>query len=68
MARRYARVEDTGERFLHHLECDHCEATIKPYPKISESGWMKSGQVENGRNQWTTDYCPDCWKIKRSDR
>jgi hypothetical protein len=57
VSRRYARDEDTGERFLHRIECDApgCRASIKPNPQIAESGWVKRGYGADV----TADYCPD---------
>lgn len=65
MSRVYAVREDTGKRFLLHLECDGCDATIKPHPEISESGWMKTGAVDGcGTKLWESDWCPRCYDIK----
>ena len=62
MARVYAVEEGTGKRFLVRIECDACDATIKPHPEISKSGWVKVGKVWGSgptarRLEW--DYCPD---------
>jgi len=63
MAKVYAVEEGTGRRFLVRLECDACDATIKPHPEISSSGWMKRVQIEppggpgSARFEW--HYCPD---------
>ena len=67
MSRVYATT-DSGERFLAYLECDHCDARIKPHPEIASSGWMQTG-FDNGpgTEKFRSDYCPDCW-AKRGQR
>ena len=60
MARHYVTT-DAGKRVLALLECDGCGATIRPYPKIAQSGWVKYGVhygVGRGYDEW--DYCPWC--------
>lgn len=60
MSRHYATMEDTGERFLHHISCDHsgCAETIKPHPEIADSGWTKHGKKEHDtRFEW--NYCQE---------
>jgi hypothetical protein len=39
------------------IECDFCNATIRPNPNIAKSGWMKGGY---GGHQF--EFCPDCWE------
>ncbi len=58
----YAAREDTGKRVLLHIECDECNATIKPHPEIAQSGWkyVASGRITQP-DYWRTDYCPECW-------
>jgi len=61
MSRIYAKREDTSERILIALECDHCDATIKPHKEISDSGWMKK-YFSYTPGDWSTQYsCSECW-------
>ena len=53
-----------GEKLL-YIECDFCDARIKPSPRIVESGWkmvgMFTGSLENGPRSFSyTYYCPKC--------
>ena len=63
--RHYATLEDTGERVLHVISCDHagCAAKIKPNPDIANSGWVKSGVINHidgiTVDRVDYDYCPD---------
>lgn len=66
MSRVYARREDDDRRVLVEIGCDApgCSATIKPNPKISDSGWVKFGTIElHGGlivgSSLDGDYCPD---------
>jgi len=43
MSRVYATEEGTGRRFLARIECDYCDASIKPHPNIAQSGWKRWG-------------------------
>ncbi len=52
----YATREDNRRRVLVELECDECDATIKPHPEIAQSGWRYAET-----DDWRMDYCPDCW-------
>jgi len=64
MGRIYARrEEEIMNVFFVGLECDHCDAFIKPFSEISKSGWMKTGTYrEPGRdNSYCGYWCPDCW-------
>ena len=74
MSHVYAVVEGheymgaSAERILVRIECDGCDATIKPHPEIAESGWMKTGVVIPGprRNDVTrSDWCPTCYRNRR---
>ena len=50
-----------GERFLAYLECDRCDARIRPHPEIAKSGWTKVGTYYgpgDDRNV-ESDLCPD---------
>lgn len=52
--------ETDGTRHLIRIECDACDATIKPHPEIAKSGWVKCGfndEKQGGRFDY--DYCPD---------
>lgn len=62
MSRVYATTDD-GERVLVRLECDGCEASIKPNPEITKSGWMVRGWYDaTGGQPYTTEWCPNCAK------
>ena len=53
--------DDKGR--LAYIECDGCDAKIRPGPDIAESGWMKCGTIEGWFAVATQyDYCPDCSK------
>ena len=57
---RHYATTDEGKRILTHLSCDApgCEATIRPYSKISESGWTNYGESGSYHIlQW--NYCPE---------
>jgi len=59
MGRFYAVMEGTRERVLHHIQCDCCDATVKPHPDIKNSGWMKAGGDDGpGTDKWDKDFCP----------
>lgn len=63
MSRIYATEEGSGRRFLVRVECDGpgCEESIKPHPRISESGWTRYGQDHGpGTEKLEWDYCPSC--------
>ena len=54
--------DEKGNKYLIKITCDMCEKEIKPYPKISESGWMKEGWNNGiGSESFVKYYCPDCW-------
>lgn len=62
--RHYATDEDTGERFLRYISCDHgcCPEKIKPHPEISSSGWTKKGGTNpphRPEDKRENDYCPE---------
>lgn len=55
----YAVREDNGERVLVEIQCDRCDATIKPDQYTSESGWVKHTRQHHSETlEWW--YCPDC--------
>jgi len=57
----YGINEMTGENVLLYIECDFCDAKIKPHSEISKSGWKKRGiYYEHGdeRNA-QVDLCPE---------
>ena len=57
----YAVREDNGKRVLVALQCDGCDAVIKPNPQIASSGWVYKGQDDGpGTDKLRWDYCPDC--------
>jgi hypothetical protein len=61
MGRIYAIEEDTGRRFLAHIECDYCDASIIPGPYMS--GWKKWGTFRHfgdGTDNEEFYCCPDC--------
>lgn len=60
MSRIYATEEDSGRRFLVRLECDEpgCSEKLLPGPSVSESGWVKVGEMDRGTSlEW--DYCQE---------
>ena len=63
MGRIYAEEKAANGDTVHHLvalECDYCDARIKPHKGIVESGWVKHG-IYNGAGdglEWIC--CPDC--------
>jgi hypothetical protein len=58
MSRVYA-IEESGKRHLVLIECDECEASIKPNPDIANSGWVKRGRDNGpGTEKVERDYCP----------
>ncbi len=63
MTLKYAVIEGSGRRVLYEIECDGCDATIKPGPDISQSGWEKRSTYEDsvhGSFVLRSDYCPKC--------
>lgn len=62
MSHIYATTRE-GERFLVYIECNRCDARIKPHADIAESGWTTAGQIEtlpSGRTErFDWDYCPE---------
>jgi len=60
MSRIYA-TEDNGTKHLVALECDYCEARIRPGPDIGESGWEKRGVYYGPGDDRNTqvDLCPE---------
>lgn len=63
MTLKYAVIEGSSRRVLYEIECDGCDATIKPGPDIAKSGWEKRITYEDtmhGPNVLTSDYCPKC--------
>lgn len=65
MTAKYAILEGSGRRVLHEIVCDGigCDATIKPGPDISKSGWEKRSTYEDtmyGSTVLISDYCPKC--------
>lgn len=63
MGKVYAVVEGDNTRVLVQLECDRCDATIKPNPDISKSGWRMAGFDHGpGTEQFVEYFCPECWE------
>lgn len=60
MGRVYAIREDDGARVLLEIECDKCDATIKPHPDIANSGWVKEGITDTFGETIEWYYCPRC--------
>lgn len=60
----YAVVEGTGKRILVEIECDGsgCVNKIKPNPKISQSGWTKTGLYAGScsPHNMSWDWCLNC--------
>ena len=54
--------EDGNEkRVLVEIECDGCNARIKPGSDIAESGWVKEGWDDKRTGERVDSvYCPDC--------
>ena len=48
---------------LVRTECDssRCAASIKPYPQIADSGWMKGCRVVPSVGEIRSSFCPACW-------
>lgn len=59
MSRIYAIREDNGGRILVAIECERCDAQIKPGPDIAESGWVKRGVRALDGTIDEYDYCPE---------
>lgn len=58
MSRSYA-TDDRGQQHLLHLECDGCDAMLKPDPSVRYSGWTRHGwRVDDAT--FEVDYCPTC--------
>lgn len=50
-------TDDEGKRYLVAIECDFCDARIKPHSEIAESGWRKFG-AWYGYDDWrNTETC-----------
>ena len=62
MSRVYAEVAATGEQVFVRLECDYCDATIKPVDTIGSSGWKKWGVYYTPGDDKNTEVncCPEC--------
>lgn len=62
MSKVYAEVAETGENVLVRIECDYCEAAIKPQPHITESGWKQWGLYFAPLDDRNTqmECCPEC--------
>ncbi len=57
----YAVREDDKKRILVEIQCDSCDARIKPNPQIAQSGWIKKGMYRGpGTDQLEWHYCPSC--------
>lgn len=68
MTAKYAVLEGSGRRVLYEIACDGCDATIKPGPDISKSGWEKRYTYEDtmrGSTVLVSDYCPKCKESNR---
>jgi len=51
------------KRVLLALQCDHCDAQVRPHKEIAQSGWTTRGEIDYGKesNRVTSwEYCPDC--------
>jgi len=60
MARIYA--ETCSGLQLAFIECDGCDALIRPHKDIGESGWMRSGTLSATEKIGRTyHWCPECW-------
>jgi hypothetical protein len=57
----YGINEVTGERVLLYIECDFCDAKIKPHQEINQSGWQKRGTYYGPGDDRNTqvDLCPE---------
>jgi len=61
MSKIYAQIEGSEKRILVYIECDTCEARIKPHLTIAKSGWTIQGWDNGpGTDKHTVDYCPRC--------
>jgi hypothetical protein len=62
----YAVREDTGERVLVAIQCDVCNAEVKPNPDIAASGWVEEGWYNGpGTRKFRQMYCEHCAKNQR---
>ena len=62
-----SRSYDDKKR-LAYIECDSCDAKIRPAPDIADSGWMKTGTVSVAHGvEFERDWCPDCWRKRPQD-
>lgn len=49
----------SGKRILVLIECDLCDASIRPGPHVVDSGWMNKGWRKEGEREWTEiTVCP----------
>ena len=65
MARVYATTDrPDDEPVLAYIECDGCDARLKPGPHVVDSGWKKVGRVVGfpPRNlpSCEQEFCPAC--------
>lgn len=56
MSRSY---DDKGR--LAYIECDSCDAKIRPSSGIDSSEWMKTGTGNPIYGTYQQDWCPGCW-------
>jgi len=55
-------TEENGTKHLIVMECDSCDARIKPYSNIAESGWEKWGTYHGPGDDRNIEIllCPEC--------
>lgn len=62
----YAVNEATGERHLMYMECDFCDARLKPSPAVVDSGWVRRGVYFGPGSAHNSEVylCPDCARMR----
>ena len=54
-----SRSYDRGR--LAYIECDRCDAKIRPHPDIAKSGWTRVVSIVGWFEiKLEADYCPSC--------
>lgn len=67
MSGKYA-YDENNKRYLVLIECDFCDAIIKPGKEYINSEWTTFGLHDGFRNLIAWDLCPDCTTKQNRDR